>query len=354
MNSIGVVYNNNHELHDYILKGFPSPESPARLKRILQHFVDNRVLENNNCKVLCPANASVEDILRVHTADYFSFVQSRSLSGGGWLGNDTYLCEGSLEVLLQAVGSVLEAGKAVVTGQCDHAFALIRPPGHHACADKHSGFCIFNNAAILARHLQHVYSCQKIAIVNIDAHASDGTQNIFYADPSVLCISVHQDPSDFYPFKGFIREMGSMPALGYTVNMEMPQEAGNPEYSIFFEEVGLKVLEQFCPDLVILECGFDSYYKEKLAKLNLTVDGYYDSVSRLRSRWHTIVLLEGGYHDDLGLLADVVLQALADNRYTKDEVNQVNLLASRQSSCRRIFDNKLNELKKLMSSYWEI
>jgi acetoin utilization deacetylase AcuC-like enzyme len=333
MSSTGVIYNTNHELHDYMLKGFPSPESPARLQRIVQHFRDNEVLKKNNCNILSPASASALDILRVHTVDYFSFVQSRSLSGGGWLGNDTYLCEGSFEVLLQAVGSVLEAGNAVATGQCDNAFALIRPPGHHAHADRHSGFCVFNNAAILARYLQQIHSCSKIAIVNIDAHASDGTQDIFNADTSVLCISVHQDPSDFYPFKGFIREMGFIPAVGYTLNMEMPQEAGNPEYSIFFEEIGLKVLEQFDPDIVILECGFDSYYKEKLAKLNL---------------------LEGGYHDDLGLLADVVLQALAGNRYTKDEVDQVNLLASRQSSCRRIFENKLNELKNLMSSYWII
>lgn len=354
MSSTGVVYNANHELHDYMLKGFPSPESPARLQRIMQHFRDNQVLENNNCKVLSPASASALDILRVHTEDYFSFVRSRSLGGGGWLGNDTYLCERSFEVLLQAVGSVLEAGKAVATGQCDNAFALIRPPGHHAHADKHSGFCVFNNAAILARYLQQIHFCSKIAIVNIDAHASDGTQDIFNADTSVLCISVHQDPSDFYPFKGFIREMGFMPAVGYTLNMEMPQEAGNPEYSIFFEEVGLKVLEQFSPDIVIIECGFDSYYREKLAKLNLTVDGYYDIISRICNRWHTIALLEGGYHDDLGLLADVVLQALAGNRYTKDEVDQINLLASRQSSCRRIFENKLNELKNLMSSYWII
>ncbi|MGD9778515.1 histone deacetylase [Methanomethylovorans sp.] len=354
MRSTGVIFNTNHELHDYMLKGFPSPESPARLQRIMQHFRDNKVLENNNCKVLSPVSASVKDILRVHTTDYFSFVQQRSLNGAGWLGNDTYLCEGSIEVLLQAVGSVLEAGKAVATGECDHAFAMIRPPGHHAYTNKHSGFCVFNNAAILARYLQQIHSCSKIAIVNIDAHASDGTQEIFNADPSVLCISVHQTPSDFYPFKGFIREMGFTPAVGYTLNMEMPPEAGNSEYYIFFEEIGLKVLTQFDPDVVILECGFDSYYKEKLAKLNLTVDGYYGIVYSICSRWHTIALLEGGYHDDIGLLADVVLQALAGNRYTKDEVDQMHLLASRQSSCRRIFENKLNELKNLMSSYWEI
>ena len=354
MRSTGVIYNTNHELHDYMLKGFPSPESPARLQDIMQHFKHNNVFENNNCKVLIPNSASSMDILRVHTLDYFSFVWSHSSTGGGWLGNDTYLCKGSLEVLLQAVGSVLEAGKAVATGKCDNAFALVRPPGHHAYADRHSGFCMFNNAAILAKYLQQVQSCSKIAIVNIDAHASDGTQDIFKADPSVLCISVHQTPSGFYPFKGFIREMGLMPALGYTLNMEMPQEAGNFEYSIFFEQVGLKVLEQFDPDMVILECGFDSYYKEKLAKLNLTLDGYYDVVSRICGRWPTIALLEGGYHEDLGLLADVVVQALADNRYTKDEVDQMNLLASRQSSCRRIFGNKLNELKSLLSCYWDL
>ncbi|WP_214044969.1 histone deacetylase [Methanomethylovorans sp.] len=354
MRSIGVIFNTNHELHDYMLKGFPSPESPVRLQRIMQHFRDNKVLENNNCKVLNPVSASVQDVLRVHTMDYFSFVQLCSLKGGGWLGNDTYLCEGSLEVLLQAVGSVLEAGKAVATGEHDHAFALIRPPGHHAYADHYSGFCVFNNAAVLARYLQQVRSYSKIAIVNIDAHASDGTQDIFNADPSVLCISVHQDPSHFYPFKGFIREIGFMPAVGYTLNMEMPPEAGNSEYFIFFEEIGLKVIEQFCPDIVILECGFDSYYKEGLSKLNLTMDGYYGIVSSISSKWRTIVLLEGGYHDDIGLLADMVLQALSGNRYTKDEVDQMHLLASRQSSCRRIFESKLNELKTLMSSYWEI
>lgn len=353
MNSVGVIYNNNHELHDYILKGFPSPENPSRLKKILQHFMDNGVLEKNNCRILSSPNASIEDILCIQTAEYFSFVQSRSLSGGGWFGNDTYLCEDSFEVLLQAVGSVLETGKSVATGQCDHAFALIRPLGHHACAGKHSGFYIFNNAATLARYLQHLYSWQKISIVNTDAHASDGTQNIFYADLSVLCISVHQNPSGFNPFKVFIREMGSITALGYIVNMEMPQEAGNSEYSIFFEELGLKVLEQFSPDLVMLECGFDSYYKEKLAKLDLTINGYYDSVSCICIRWHTIVLLERGYYDDLGMLADVVLKALAGNRYT-DEIDKVSLMASRQISCRRIFENKLKNFKNLLSSHWEL
>jgi acetoin utilization deacetylase AcuC-like enzyme len=145
-----------------------------------------------------------------------------------------------------------------------------------------------------------------------------------------------------------------MPAIGYTLNMEMPQEAGNSEYFIFFEEIGLKVLEKFSPDIVILECGFDSYYKEKLTRLNLTVNGYYNIVSSICRRWHTIVVLEGGYHEDVGLLADVVLQALADKRYTIDDVDQVNLLAARQSSCRLLFENKLNKLKNLICFYWDI
>ncbi|WP_406657708.1 histone deacetylase [Methanolobus sp. ZRKC2] len=350
---IGLTFNENHKLHDPLLNGFPSPESPQRLDRIFSYLSQNGILDNGICSLFKSDPALIEDISRVHTRGYIDLVQSSIRQSVRHLGNDTYLCDSSFEVLLQALGCVIHAGVLVARGTCDHSFALIRPPGHHAGISNSSGFCLFNNSAILARYLQEKLSLKRIAILNIDAHASDGTYSIFSGDPNVLCISVHQDPSTLYPYTCFIKDIGVYPALGFSINMEMPPRSGNAEYAIFFDEIVEKVLKKFDPEIVLLECGFDSYFKESLAQLDLTVDGYYNIVSRLASKWNVVCLLEGGYHEDLGLLASVVIEGLMGKKTIADEVDQVDLLASRHMGTRKIFVEKLSKLKMVLNPYWE-
>ncbi|TGC08682.1 histone deacetylase family protein [Methanolobus halotolerans] len=350
---IGLTHNVNHNSHDPVLNGFPGPENPQRLHQIFTYLSENGIPGNGSCSLFNSEPALIKDILRVHTKKYTDLVQTSTRQSARQLGKDTYLCDSSFEVLLHALGCVLNAGNLVMDGTCDHSFALVRPPGHHAGIDNSSGFCIFNNSAILARYLQEVYRIKKIAILNIDAHASDGTYSIFSADPDVLCISVHQDPSTFYPYSGFIKDIGVYPALGLSINMEMPSRSGNTEYAMFFDEVVEKVLDKFNPEIILLECGFDSYHKESLAQLDLTVDGYYRIVSKLASRWNMVCLLEGGYHEDMGLLVSTVIEGLMGKRTIQDEVDPVLLLASRDTSTRKIFMKNLSKLAMILDPYWE-
>ena len=355
MTRVGLTYNKNHALHDYMLKGFPSPENKRRLDSIIDYLKKNDdILDGNKCQLFSDASASVEDIYRVHTKEYVDFVKEYADKGGGFLGKDTYVCKESYEVLLQAVGCVLKAGDLVTEDGFDHSFALIRPPGHHAGVDTYGGFCLFNNAAILTRYLQYVKGMKNIAIINIDAHASNGTQSIFYSDPSVLCISIHQDPSTIYPHDGFMNQIGTRPALGYNINMEMPPECGNKEYDIFFENIAQKILEQFSPDLIIIECGFDAYYKESLTAMNLTPEGYYNIISRISNRWKTVVLLEGGYNEDLGLLSSVVLEGLLGEHKFNDNIDKISLLLSRRTKSREQFEEKVKIIKNTLNGYWNL
>jgi len=354
MVSVGLTFNKDHFLHDPLLNGFPSPENPLRLVRIYDYLHDNKLINGNSCQLLDSDPAELSDILRVHSSEYVQDIKQSAETEKKYIGNDVYLCNSSFRVLLQALGCVINAGNMVASGKYDHSFALIRPPGHHASVDSFSGFCIFNNSAILAKYLQEEYDMKRIAIINIDAHASDGTHSIFSDDPSVLCISVHQDPLTSYPSKGFIQEIGFRPALGYNINMEMPPGCGNSEYSIFFDEVVEKVLRQFDPQLVILECGFDAYYKESLSKLNLTVNGYYHIIFKLAKQWNVVSLLEGGYHEDLAVLVEVILSGMQGDQSVVDDVDQIELLASRCANTRKDFNDNLSKLKFILSTYWQL
>lgn len=350
---VGITYNKDHILHDYMRKGFPSPENPNRLNSIMEYLQKNNVFDDNKCKLVESSRASIKDILRVHESDYVDFIRKYAEKGGGFPGNDTYVCKDTLDVLLSSVGCVNMAGKLVVDGEFDHTFALIRPPGHHADVKTYGGFCIFNNAAILSRYLQQVCGLKKIAIINIDAHSSNGTQSIFYDDKSVLCISVHQDPATIYPNDGFSNQIGVRPALGYTINMEMPQECGNREYIKVFDEIVDPILDQFNPDFTIVECGFDAYYKEQLTQMNLSADGYYAIIRKLASKRNLTLLLEGGYHDELGFLCTVVLDALSNKKNFMDDADQMYLLTSRRTKSSKQFEDKIVRLKNILSNYWQ-
>lgn len=353
MVQVGITYNKDHVLHDYMLKGFPSPENPARVNSIIEYLQKSGVFDGGKCQLVESKRASIVDVLRVHGGEYVDSIRKYAVCGGGFLGNDTYVSLDTFQVLLSAVGCANMAGKLVVDGEFDHTFVFIRPPGHHAGVDSHGGFCIFNNAAILARYLQQVCGLKKIAIINIDAHASNGTQGIFYDDPSVLCISVHQDPATIYPNDGFLNQIGVRPALGYTVNVEMPPECGNREYTRVFDEIADPILDQFNPDFTIVECGFDAYYKEPLTQMNLTADGYYAMIRKLASKRKLTLLLEGGYHDELGFLSMVVLDALSGEKKFKDDADQISLLTSRRTNSSKQFEEKVVRLKEMLSNYWQ-
>ncbi len=194
-----------------------------------------------------------------------------------------------------AAGGTIAASDLVMTGKADRAFALLRPPGHHAMRIVHGsrGFCLVNNEAIMVEHIRHTYGSDKrIAIVDTDAHHADGTQDIFYNDPEVLHISLHQDGRTLYPGTGFVEERGGPAAYGNTINVPLPPGTGDEGILYVLEHLVLPVLEDFEPDIVINAAGQDNHYTDPLTNMNFTARGYARLTELLAP---DIVVLEGGY-----------------------------------------------------------
>ncbi|WP_083812315.1 histone deacetylase [Methanosalsum zhilinae] len=267
--------------------------------------------------------ANERDLLRVHTSSYVDFIRSYASKGGGFLGDSTYITPQSYEIARMAAGGAIKAAELVIDENYLCSFALIRPPGHHAGSDKYSGFCLFNNAAVLARYLQQVKGLNKILILDWDAHAGNGTMDIFYSDPTVMTVSIHREPADYYPRTGFTGQTGEGAGKGFTANIEMPQGSGDEEYIMAFEEVIMPLINRFSPDFVICCCGFDGYYQEKNNKLKLTAEGYYQIGRILRNDLAVdfVLLLEGGYHRFNGQLCHSILSSLLGRKNPIDETD---------------------------------
>lgn len=218
-----------------------------------------------------------------------------------------------------AAGGTILAADLVVDGKVDRAFALLRPPGHHANRVVHGsrGFCTVNNEAIMVDHLRHrLGSDLKVAIVDTDAHHGDGTQDIFYNDPGVLHISLHQDGRTLYPGTGFMSERGGPAAFGQTVNIPLPPKTGDEGMLMVMEQVVLPILQEWQPDFVINAAGQDNHYSDPLTNMNFSAQGYARLTELLAP---DIVVLEGGYSIESALpyINVGLLLALAGLDYSK-------------------------------------
>ncbi len=309
---VAVLYSEAHIAHLPKNTNVQDMERPERLTRAMDYLQRSGVFGERCDLITGKYPVSDQDLLLVHSDEYVRFVRSYSLSGGGFLGDSTYMTSNTFEVAGLAVGSAIQAGELVLSGQYSAAMVMIRPPGHHAGVDKYRGFCIFNNVAVLARYLQKKKGISKVMIIDWDAHAGDGTMEIFYNDPTVMVVSLHRDPHDFYPRRGFSSQTGEGPGIGYTANVEMPVGAGDEEYAFAFDELVMPLLHSFSPDFVICSCGFDAYYKEEHIKLNLTSAGYHMMAKKIMSvmNGNFVLVMEGGYHKFNGHLTHVVINSL--------------------------------------------
>ncbi|MBN2111076.1 MAG: histone deacetylase [Methanosarcinaceae archaeon] len=346
------LYDKKHVEHNPASISLKTHENPDRLIKAMWYLEKNGIFRNGQCILMDdPVVADEEDLLRVHDASYIDFVRAYSAAGGGFLGDSTYMTAGSYEIAKLSAGAAIKAGCLVADGKYPYAFVMTRPPGHHASGSKYGGFCLFNNVAILARYLQEKKNVGKIMIIDWDAHAGDGTMDIFYEDPTVLFASLHRDPHGFYPRKGFSEETGNGPGRGYTVNVEMPVGAGDDEYSMAFEEVVIPLLKSFSPEFIICSCGFDAYYKEKNIGLSLTSNGFHRMTSMIRSLYpgNFVLLMEGGYHDFNGHLCHSVLSALLDQANPVDDaLNMSSFKKNQQQQIQMDAQARVAELKKLI------
>jgi acetoin utilization deacetylase AcuC-like enzyme len=316
--STAFTWNPGHAAHAHD----DHPERPARLETTL------RQLENDPCwstlRHLPSTPATLDEALLVHTAGYLRRLEATVQHGGAWLDEDTYATLGSLSAALEGLGGLLAVTRAVVEGTARNGFALTRPPGHHARPDSAMGFCLLATVAIAARWARRQFGVERIALIDFDVHHGNGTQEVFYEDPNVLFVSLHQHP--LYPGTGLVEEIGAGKGEGATVNLPLPAHTGDTGYLAAFRRVVEPVVRRFRPELLIVSAGYDAHWKDPLARMNLSTTGFFHLVRELRAwadAWadnRLVAQLEGGYHPDaLAYSVRATLHALADDPAVPDD-----------------------------------
>ena len=269
------------------------PERPDRLRAITKALEDP---DFDGLERRTPTAANAETVLLAHPEVYLESVNAAMPEEGiARIDADTSASPKTWEAALTAIGAAMSAVDAVFAGEADNCFVAARPPGHHAEKNQAMGFCLFNNAAIAARHAQKHHGAERVAIVDWDVHHGNGTQDIFWDDRSVLYCSTHQMP--LYPGTGAAGETGA----GNIINAPLSPQDGTDEFRDAFEKRVLPALDDFRPDFIIISAGFDAHHRDPLAEINLTEDDFDWATGKLMDRAGSytgnrlVSLLEGGY-----------------------------------------------------------
>lgn len=279
--------------------GAGHPESPNRLRAIMQRLEQSGLVAS--LTRIEPRQAEDEWVTLVHRPEYVAQLNQHAPTHGRVsLDPDTSMSPGSLGAAYLAAGGALAGVDAIMAGQVRHAFCAVRPPGHHAEADRAMGFCLFNNVAIAARYAQKRYGLQRVLIVDWDVHHGNGTQHSFESDPSVLFMSTHQYPH--YPGTGRATERGTGPGENLTINVPMEAGEGDDEYRAVFQKVLVPAADAFKPEFVVISAGFDAHRDDPLASMGLTENGYADltaivaGIAERHCQGRLLSSLEGGYN----------------------------------------------------------
>ncbi|MCF8299136.1 MAG: histone deacetylase [Saprospiraceae bacterium] len=297
------------------------PECAARLNSIMAELKSQNLLKS---LIQLPARkASFEELKMVHTENHIKNVEKTCLNNIGYLDLDTYCNSYSYDAALVAAGGIIDLTKAVISNEIDNGFAIVRPPGHHAFPNRTMGFCIFNNIALAAKFALTNENIKRVAIVDYDVHHGNGTQDILINDPNVLFISSHQYPH--YPGTGHINEIG----MGNVVNIPFPFGVGDEGLKKAYTEVAFPLIRNFAPDLILVSAGYDAHWRDQLAGLNFSLEGFSwisKAVVELANEicdGKIVFSLEGGY--DLEVIANAVsndIKALLGNDDLLDPIGK--------------------------------
>jgi len=331
-----IVYSKEFDKHDNI----GHPENAKRLQIMINEL--RKTSFYNELNVIEPEILPEEMLYSIHSKEMIQEIKDISSSGGSWIDLDTYVCSSDYDVARLAAGGVLQACKQVLAGKADNAFALVRPPGHHASRDRSMGFCLFNNAAIAANDIAK--KGKKVLLFDHDVHHGNGTQSIFYDRKDVMYQSLHLSPH--YPGTGRTSEIGIGPGEGYTINTPLSYGNGDSAVSQLFDEIFLPISHQFKPDIIIVSSGFDSHHSDNLGGLTLTANFFGEMIKRLQKVQPKIVCtLEGGYNLDwIGkCLLSQIGQMCGHPMNFKDSAEE-----------KPDVKNVIISLKKELSNYWKI
>lgn len=310
-----LVYDPLYKEHD---PGYGHPERAERCDAVMKGIAS--AVPQYDLLRLPPRCAALNEIRTCHTSEYIETVRRDVADGIGALSTgDTDVCERSMDIALLAAGGAIEAVDAVIAGRARNAFCAVRPPGHHASADRGMGFCIFNNVAIAARHAQQRHGLKRILIVDWDVHHGNGTQEIFYEDPSVFYFSTHEWPQ--YPGSGAADETGMGAGKGFTLNVPFPAGSCGEEIIGAFRHKLEPAMRRFLPEMVFVSAGFDSREEDLLGHFMLTDQDFSELTGMLMDIADTyacgrlVSVLEGGYElSGLALACGAHVKCLADAR----------------------------------------
>lgn len=331
------------------------PENARRFPGVINRLGEDS--RRHDLPILESREAGVEDLLRAHTESHVENVRVAAENGPTWLDGDTVASPLSYEVARRSAGAALVAvdavnGKAAEGTATTSSFAIIRPPGHHATADRAMGFCLFSNAAIAARYAREALGIGRVAVLDWDVHHGNGTQDILYDDPGVLFISFHQWP--LYPGSGWLDETGVGAGRGFTVNLPMPPGCGDREHIEGFQAIAGPILDQFDPGLLIVSAGQDGHVADQLASQNLTAAGYHALASASadfasRKGIGLVALHEGGYNPNtLPLLDHAVYAGLGG--FTPDLTGDTPAPELEETG----WPERLAQIRRAQSVFWAV
>jgi len=300
MNRTAIVADRNYMNHE---PGRHHPERPERIAAMIEMTAN---LSRDGLKLHAPREASADELRLSHTPEYLAAVERTDGIERFDFDPDTHSSAATWHTARLATGGVLTAVEAVLDGDADNGFAIVRPPGHHARPGQAMGFCFFNNVAVAARWLIENRALRRVLVLDWDVHHGNGTQEMFFATPSVLYMSIHQYP--FYPGTGWLDEIGSGAGAGFTVNAPFPATLGDAEYLSVFDDLLLPIARQYRPEFVLVSAGFDCHHRDPLGGMRVTEAGFTAMTRRLKRLaaeccdGKVVAVLEGGY--DLKALAD--------------------------------------------------
>lgn len=340
----------SHPSSDGHINGPGHPERPERLASIHQ-ALDASGLPGIT-RLADPPAVFGELLERVHSPSYIAEIDSLAASGGAWLDSDTRVGPRSAEAARYAAGAAQRAAEALCAGEASRAFVAVRPPGHHALQDRGMGFCLFNNAAVAAAAARAA-GRQRVMIVDWDVHHGNGTQAIFWKDPAVLFLSLHQE--FWYPGTGALEEIGAGEGEGLTLNLPLPAETGDGGYEEALTEVVLPLVSAFRPEFLIVSAGYDAHFADPLGGMVLTARGFGRMAGLLDEAARSLgvpmmAVLEGGY--DLAALGASVVATV------EPMVGRVAWRADGEASppetARALVQSRLRAARRLLLDHWRI
>ena len=300
------------------------PENRTRLEQTLALLESTGMLARLAEIPVRPATR--EELTRLHRSSYVDQVEAISERGGGHLDPDTYTNSDSFQAALMAAGGLVDATLAVIDGRVDNAFALVRPPGHHAMPDRGMGFCLFGNVAVAAQAARLDRGLDRVLIVDFDVHHGNGTQAMVEEDPAIFFVSTHQYP--YYPGTGAAREIGRGLGEGTVVNMPLSPGAGDQVFQQLYEELVFPVTRRFAPDLILVSAGYDAHWDDPLENMGLNLSGYFwisqqlNDIATKLCRSKIVFALEGGYN--LRVLSTAVANSMRVLLGLKDSNDPLN------------------------------